>query len=135
MGKLFLIAIVGFGAALYFPDTRATLIEKGEPALRPMLTWNAQREMEEIIRGLQQMENVERRLPTRGEWVKWLNDRYAGDASRDPWGNVYGWEVKDDSFAVSSNGPDREMKTDDDLRDVRVRNWRAKDVEQDKRRR
>ena len=133
MGKLFLIAIIGFAAALYFPDTRATLIEKGEPALRPMLTWNAEREMEEIISGLQQMEDVERRLPERGQWVKWLDDRYAGDASRDPWGSVYGFEVKDDSFAVSSNGPDREMNTEDDLRDVRVRNWRAKDSNNNRR--
>ena len=126
MGKLFLIAIVGFGAALYFPDTRASLIQKGEPVLRPMLTWNAEREMEEIISGLQEMENVERKLPAKRDWVKWLDDRYAGDASRDPWGSTYVFEVKDDSFAVTSNGPDREMKTEDDLRDVRVRNWRAK---------
>ena len=126
MGKLFLIAIVGFGAALYFPDTRATVLEKGEPVLRPMLVWNAEREMEEIITGLQQMENVERKLPEKGQWVKWLDDHYAGDASRDAWGNVYVYEVKDDSFAVASNGADRELKTEDDIRDVRVRNWRAK---------
>ena len=126
MGKLFLIAIIGLGVALYFPDTRASVLEKGEPVLRPMLIWNAEREMEEIISGLQQVENIERRLPEKGEWVRWLDNRYAGDASRDPWGSLYLYEVQDDSFAVASNGPDREMKTDDDLRDVRVRNWRAK---------
>ena len=126
MGKLFLIALVGFGAAMYFPDTRASVLEKGEPVLRPMLIWNAEREIEEIITGLQQMENVERRLPEKREWVKWLDGHYAGDASRDPWGSVYAFDVQDDSFAVVSNGPDREMKTDDDIRDVRVRNWRAK---------
>jgi hypothetical protein len=126
MGKLFLIAIVGLGAALYFPDTRASVLSKGEPVLRPMFIWNAEREIEEIITGLQQMENVERRLPEKGQWVKWVDDRYAGDASRDPWGNIYAYEVKDDSFAVASNGPDREIKTEDDIRDVRVRNWRAK---------
>jgi hypothetical protein len=126
MGKLFLIAIVGLGAAMYFPDTRASVLEKGEPVLRPMFIWNAEREMEEIISGLQQMENVERRLPEKGEWISWIENRYAGDASRDPWGNLYAYEVMDDSFAVASNGPDREMKTEDDIRDVRVRNWRAK---------
>src|SRR5688572_28722294 len=77
MGKLFLVIIVGLAVAMYFPDTRASLLQKGEPVLRPVLTWNAEREMEEIIRGLQQMENVERRLPAKGEWVKWVNDRYA----------------------------------------------------------
>lgn len=126
MGKLILIIIVGFAAAMYFPDTRATLLQKGEPVLRPVFIWSAQREIEEIIRGVQQMENVERRLPDRREWVRWVEARYAGNASRDPWGNVYGFEVQDDSFAVISYGPDREMETADDIRDVRVRNWRAK---------
>jgi hypothetical protein len=126
MGKMMLIIIVGFAAAMYFPDTRATVLEKVEPVIRPVLIWSAEREIEEIIRGVQQMENVERRLPERREWVAWVEARYAGDASRDPWGNLYGFEVKDDSFAVKSQGPDREMNTADDIRDVRVRNWRAK---------
>ena len=126
MSKLILLVIVGFGVAMYFPDSRATILEKSEPVLRPVLIWSAQREIEEIIRGVQQMENVERRLPARREWVTWVEARYAGDASRDPWGNLYGLEVQDDSFAVISNGPDRELKTADDIRDVRVRNWRAK---------
>ena len=94
--------------------------------LRPVFVWSAEREIEEIIRGLQQTENVARRLPERREWVTWIEARYAGDASRDPWGNVYQLEVQEDSFAVISHGPDREMKTGDDIRNVRVRNWRAK---------
>ena len=126
MGKLILIMIVGLAAAMYFPDTRAVLLEKGEPVLRPVFVWSAQREIDEIIRGVQQTENSERRLPERRKWVRWVESRYAGNASRDPWGNLYQFEVQDDSFAVSSYGPDREMKTEDDIRDVRVRNWRAK---------
>ena len=126
MGKLILVVIVGLAAALYFPDSRAVVLEKGEPVLRPVFRWSAEREIEEIIRGVQQMENVERRLPDRRGWVTWVESRYVGDASRDPWGNLYAFEVKDDSFAVSSFGPDRLQKTGDDVRDVRVRNWRAK---------
>ncbi len=126
MGKLILVVIVGLAAALYFPDSRAVVLEKGEPVLRPVFRWSAEREIEEIIRGVQQMENVERRLPDRRGWVTWVESRYVGDASRDPWGNLYAFEVKDDSFAVSSFGPDRLQKTGDDIRDVRVRNWRAK---------
>ncbi len=126
MGKLILVVIVGLAAALYFPDSRAIVLEKGEPVLRPVFRWSAEREIEEIIRGVQQMENVERRLPDRRGWVTWVESRYVGDASRDPWGNLYAFEVKDDSFAVSSFGPDRLQKTGDDIRDVRVRNWRAK---------
>ena len=126
MGKLILLAIVGFVAALYFPESRAVLFEKGAPVLRPVLEWNAQREMEELATGLQTMENVERRLPERREWVKWLDEHYTGDASTDPWGSIYAFELKDDSFAIISNGPDKALKTPDDIRDVRIRNWRAK---------
>ena len=126
MGKLILFIILGLAAGMYFPDSRAVLLEKGEPVLRPVFIWSTDREIEEIIRGLQQMENVERRLPERREWVTWIETHYTGDASRDPWGNVYLFELQEDSFAVISHGPDRVMKTGDEIRHVRVRNWRAK---------
>ena len=126
MGRVILLVILGLAAGFYFPDSRAVLMEKGEPVLRPMLLWNAEREMEEIIAGIQVMENVERKIPEKREWVKWIDDHYTSDAARDPWGSVYGYEVKPDSFAILSNGPDRVIKTDDDIRDVRIRNWRAK---------
>ena len=129
MGRLILLIILGLAVGMYFPDSRAMLLDKGEPVLRPMLVWNAQREMEAIAAGVQQNENVEMRLPAKGEWVRWIEDNYAGDGSRDPWGNIYLYEVQPDSFAIISNGPDRLRKTEDDIRDVRVRNWRAKGVD------
>ena len=126
MGRLILLIILGLVVGLYFPDSRAVLMEKGEPVLRPFLAWNAQREMETIITGIQQQESTDLRLPGKGEWVKWINTHYAGDGSLDPWGSIYQYEVLADSFAVSSNGPDRIRKTEDDIRDVRIRNWMAK---------
>ena len=75
---------------------------------------------------VQQNEQVEMRLPSRREWLKWVEDNFAGDGSRDPWGNFYQYEIQEDSFAVISNGPDLLGKTEDDIRDGRVRNWRAK---------
>jgi hypothetical protein len=126
MGRLILLIILGLVVGMYFPDTRAVLLDKGEPVLRPIFEWNAMREMGEISNSLQQMENVEHRLPERREYVKWLEDHYTSDAAQDPWGSFYGYELKADSFAISSNGPDRVMKTADDIRDVRIRNWRAK---------
>ena len=60
------------------------------------------------------------------QWVKWVEDHFAGDGARDPWGNLYQYEIQEDSFAVISSGPDGIGKTEDDIRDVRVRNWRAK---------
>ena len=126
MGKLILVVIIGLAVGMYFPDSRAVLMDKGEPVLRPMLVWNAQREIERIVLGVQQNEQVELRLPSRGQWVKWVEDHFAGDGARDPWGNFYQYEIQEDSFAIISIGPDRLGKTEDDIRDVRVRNWRAK---------
>lgn len=126
MGRLILLLILGFVAAMYFPDSRAMLLEKGEPLLRPVLRWSAIREMEEIARGVQTHENSYRALPARREWIAWIEERYAGNAARDPWGNLYQLEVQEDSFAILSFGPDRVQKTEDDLRQTRVRDWRAK---------
>ena len=66
MGRLILLIILGLAVGMYFPDSRAMLLDKGEPVLRPMLVWNAQREMEAIAVGVQQNENVEMRLPASG---------------------------------------------------------------------
>lgn len=126
MGRLILLIILGLVAGFYFPDSRAVLLDKGEPVLRPFLEWNAAREIEEIISGVQQQENVELRLPAKGEWSKWVETHYAGDGSKDPWGNLYQYDIWPDSFAIISNGPDRVRKTPDDIRDVRVRQWQAK---------
>ncbi|MSR36222.1 MAG: hypothetical protein EXR95_06190 [Gemmatimonadetes bacterium] len=126
MGRLILLVIIGLVAAMYFPDSRAVLLANGEPVLRPIFAWNAIREIGEITTGLQQMENVEHRLPERLEYVDWLEKHYTPDAARDAWGSLYGYELKPDSFAIVSNGPDRLFKTGDDIRDVRIRNWRAK---------
>lgn len=133
MGKLILLVIVALGVGLYFPESRAVLFEKGEPVLRPVLQWSAQREIEQIVSSLQDMENVERRLPERREYVGWLGETFTSDAARDPWGSPYGYELQADSFAIVSSGPDREPGTADDIRDVRVRNWRAK-ISRDRRR-
>jgi hypothetical protein len=126
MGKLILLVILGLAVAMYFPDSRAVLVDKGEPVLRPLLGWNAQREIEKIASAIQDMEEVERRIPERREYVKWLETNFTADASRDAWGSLYGYELLTDSFAIVSNGPDRELKTEDDIRDVRIRNWKAK---------
>jgi hypothetical protein len=126
MGKLILLLILGLAVGFYFPDSRAVLLEKGEPVLRPILAWSAEREIEQIVASLQDMENVERRLPERREYVSWLEETFTSDAARDPWGSAYGYELQPDSFAIVSHGPDRELNTADDIRDVRVRNWRAK---------
>jgi len=126
VGRLILLIILGLCAGFYFPDSRALLMEKGAPVLRPFLEWNAQREIEEIAGGVQQQENTELRMPSKGEWLKWVETHYAGEGSKDPWGSLYQYDLWPDSFAITSNGPDRVRKTADDVRDVRIRQWQAK---------
>lgn len=46
MGKLILMIIIGLAVGMYSPNSRSVLMDKGEPVLRPVFTWNAQREME-----------------------------------------------------------------------------------------
>ena len=65
MGKLILLIIIGLAVGMYFPDSRAVIMDKGEPVLRPMLVWNAQREIEKIVLQVQQNEQVELRLSSR----------------------------------------------------------------------
>ena len=126
MGRLILLIILGLCVGFYFPDSRAMLMDKGAPVLKPFLEWSAQREMEEIATGVQQQESTELRLPAKGEWLKWLQSHYSDDIARDPWGNVYQYEIAPDSFAIVSLGPDKVRKTGDDVREVRIRNWMAK---------
>lgn len=126
MGKLLLGIVVGFGVAMYFPEARRVVLEKSEPVLNRIFVRSAEHEIEEIVAGLRQMESVEGRLPAPREWAAWLDARYRGDRVRDSWGNLYGFEVTDDSFAVVSYGPDRELGTRDDIREVQARSRPAK---------
>ena len=126
MGRLILLVILGICVAMYFPDSRAALMEKGEPVLRPILSWNAMREMDQIAAAIQQEEDDRSRLPDKREYVKFLQEHFTDDVMRDPWGNIYNYEIKADSFFIVSDGPDREYKTADDIRDGRLRNWKAK---------
>src|SRR5947208_2868391 len=103
MGRLILLVVLGLAVALYFPDSRAALMEKGEPVLRPIFQWNAKREMEQIAGAIQDEEEERQRLPDRRDYVKFLQEHFTDDVMRDPWGNIYNYEIKPDSFAIISN--------------------------------
>ena len=50
--RLVLLVILGFVAALYFPDSRQAMWNRTMPVIEPMLIWNAEREvMPRPIRG------------------------------------------------------------------------------------
>lgn len=127
MGKLFLLFLVALGAALYFPDTRAKLIDRLDPVIQPALgplrAGSTREELRQIAQDLQGYERLTDKVPTNGEaFRKWLYDQYATASNyQDSWGSEFRYRVSQDSFAVVSPGPDRTLNTGDDLSVSRVR--------------
>jgi len=115
VGKLTLLMLVGIGAALYFPDSRQSILDRAMPVLEPVLEWSARGEMDEIARSVTRQDRLQHRVPSRREWVPYLENNFSGDAGRDPWGNLYQFHAWPDSFAIISYGADRERATDDDI--------------------
>jgi hypothetical protein len=115
MGKLTLIMLFGMAAALYFPDSRQAILDRAMPVLSPVLGWSAKGEMREIGRSLQRQDRLQHRVPTRRDWVPYLENNFSGDAGLDPWGSLYQFHAWRDSFAIISYGADREGGTGDDL--------------------
>ena len=57
---LFLIAL---GAALYFPQSRAVVVDLASPVLTPVLRWSTRGEMERIVGDLETEDQTGRALP------------------------------------------------------------------------
>lgn len=132
MGKLFLLALVVFGAALYFPETRARLIERLDPIIQPALgpirVGSTREELRQIAQDLQGHERLYDRLPVNDELFRqWLYNQYVAPSNyQDSWGSGFGFSLWPDSFAVLSAGPDRIFNTEDDLRVTRPRSRRGR---------
>ena len=60
VSKLILLIILGFVAALYFPDSRQAMWNHTMPVIEPVLIWNAEREIEELSRMIGGVEITER---------------------------------------------------------------------------
>lgn len=118
MGKIILIVLVALGVGLYFPESRAVMVEHSRPLLDPFHRWVTHQELGRIVDDLEQMRGVGDGLPTRAEaFEAWMERRYQQASSRvDSWGTPYRLEVHADSFYVVSAGPDQEFGTDGDLR-------------------
>ena len=89
VGRLILLVILGFVAAIYFPDSRQVIIDEAMPVLQPVLIWNAEREMEELSRVVRREARETYQLPPTRQWGAWLATNFTGDASTDPWGTTY----------------------------------------------
>lgn len=120
--KVVFAFLVALGAALYFPSSRAVLLDTVAPVLNPALGWATRGEMRAMARDLEQRVNTGRPIPgNRQEFETWLENNYqAGDSRTDSWGNLYSLERWTDSFAVVSPGPDGELGSGDDIRVIQL---------------
>jgi hypothetical protein len=118
VGRLILLIILGFVTALYFPDSREMMIDKAMPVLKPMLVWNAEREIEELSRAVRREQRTTYQLPPTRQWSAWLVTNFTGDAATDPWGTTRSYQAWPDFFAIRSDGPDGQRASPDDLRIV-----------------
>ena len=116
MGKMIIVVICAFAAALYLPNSRARLLHYLNPVVAPFLEWSTKNEMESIAGDLSSDSRTGRQIPERPrEFVEWMERNYEVGADTDAWGNSYSFRSWPDSFGIISNGRDLEIGTDDDL--------------------
>ncbi len=116
MGKMIIVVICAFGAALYLPNSRARIIHYLDPVIAPFMDWSTKNEMESIAGDLSSDSRTGRPIPERPrEFVQWLERNYEVGADTDAWGNPYSFMSWPDSFGIVSNGRDLEYDTADDL--------------------
>ena len=113
--RLILLIILGFVAALYFPDSRQAMWNATMPVIEPVLIWNAEREIEELSRGVRREARETYQLPESRAWASWLTVNFSGNATTDPWGKTYSYRAWPDSFWIHSDGPDRLTGNEDDI--------------------
>ena len=113
--RLFLLVILGFVAALYFPDSRQSLINMAMPVLQPVYVWSAEREITDLITSVRREARGTSGLPATRSWNGWLTANFTGDITTDPWGKTYSYQAWADSFRIRSYGPDSERGSSDGL--------------------
>jgi len=117
MTRLFLLAVLGVLVWVYFPETRAMVLDLAEPIAVPLARWGTQEEMAQVARNVVDQERLTGALPSGSHWLGWLSARYATpEAATDPWGSTYQLDATKDSVWILSYGPDRTRGTADDFR-------------------
>ena len=105
MTRLVLLVILAIAVWLYFPETRAILMDVAEPVVTPVVRWSAEEEMSQVARNVVEHERLTGDLPSGSSWLGWLDYRYTvDDMKTDPWGSVYQLDATRDSVAVVSLG-------------------------------
>lgn len=122
MGKILLVLLVAFMAALYFESSRAVIAEKAQPLLDPYFVMATRSEMEKIAQDLQLFERDNfGRLPDRRAFPDWVDRQYTPGGTVDSWGTPYEYTLARDSFHLRSLGPDMVRGTEDDILEARPR--------------
>lgn len=117
MTRLVLLSILAVVVWMYFPETRAIVLDVVEPVTAPLARWSTREEMAQVARNAVDQERLTGTLPSGRLWLDWLRMRYASpEASNDPWGSTYQLEAAKDSVWILSYGPDRTRGTPDDFR-------------------
>jgi hypothetical protein len=117
MTRLFLLVLLAVLTWVYFPETRAMVLDLAAPVAVPLARWSTQEEMAQVARNVVDQERLTGELPSGSAWLEWLWARYASrDATVDPWGSTYQLETSKDSVWILSYGPDRTRGTPDDFR-------------------
>jgi hypothetical protein len=116
VAKLIIVIIVGLGAAFYFPDSRAMLLDRFSFAADPLMEWITVQEMRRVRGDLARWDDRRRAFPTNRDLPTWMRTHYQNDDTQyDAWGNPY-WLVSNTrTFSVNSNGRDGIKGTEDDL--------------------
>lgn len=111
------VFLVALGAALYFPGSRAMVLDATEPVLNPVFRWSTRGEMRKIVRDLETLSQTGRPFPTdQDAFERWMDRTYRGITSTlDAWENTYVLRVSYDTFVVIAPGPDGEPDTADDV--------------------
>lgn len=118
MSKLFWLIVLGSAAALYFPESRAWVMDRAQPVVNPVLRTATVSEMEKIVGDLHThaRENLGR-YPDVRDFGAWLESQYSGGGAEDSWHTSYQLEDlrRDNRMQVRSWGPDRLRGTEDDI--------------------
>ncbi len=125
MTRLVLLSVLCLCTWMYFPESRAILVEATEPlvdpmverVMRPFTSWGALDEMRRVGRNVVAHERLTGDIPEEGgAWAEWLEERYRSrDIGLDAWGEAYRLVVWPDSVGIVSYGPDGLPDTKDDL--------------------
>lgn len=116
MTRLVLLIILGFVAAMYFPESRAVVLDVASPVVNPFLEMSTRNEMDKIVTDLKVYErDTFGRLPEVRQFPVWIQDQYTGDGGEDAWGNPYQYQLTRLNLELRSLGPDGEYGTDDDI--------------------